>query len=1073
MFCKNKKNKHVTPLIISGFVITAIIVAGTLLFEDLFPNREANASIPLNPETKINSATTQNNKTGSAIDDKGNTIVVWDSDGDNAIYYSRLNIWGAPLDYWGAPITEQTDIKVNSTTTGEHKNATVAMDKFGNYVITWESDHAGDYDIYVQAYRNDGTAIGGETLVNATNSKIQKDASISIDHDGGAPATGNNTRFVISWTTEEDDPSTDTDIKFQMFDVDFSGSSPPAKSGTETVVNSYTLGSQVYSSVAMNNAGEFIISWAGAGDGDSGVYYQIFDNDGTTVGTNTKINTETSAVTAKSATGTDKSPRPDALDSGDRRFVIAYEIFESNSDIAAKKITCSDTDDSPTGKTLNCNTDALELFVNVMATGSQMNPSLDTDYLGDFTVAWQDSNANGDTSGTGVMAQSYTYLGKTVNQNFLVNTSTTGNQTFPSVSMNTDGFYNISFTNTDDYNNYLQNYTTEIFKVQTEKMPFTPSGNSQLTADTAISPVGTTVQGRHAEVWTDYTTQDIYFTLREFDNDETILVDSVKINDTDTNADNPKVSFFKDTSGSGEGKFVIAWEEDDSINPSDYKEIYYRIYNADGTPLSTKTAVTSGSASDQTTPAIEAGIYDDGSTIEEITIGWVNGGTNIESAYYHTSLTPNPKLNSIDSCTGTCAVSVALNEDNNRVVYTYSSGDNIYARQLESGELSGTSAQITSGANTTAPDSAFIGNDQFIITYSKDISLSSGNVYAVRYQFTPNTPLPAPTGNPPISLTSEFLVSQYVSSTGAQAYSKVAGDKTNAQFLIVWTDFPGATAENHIFGQFYHIIGSEPVSFGPSFRINSTQEGDQTFPSVDLNDTGRAVIAWEGNINQPGLTDSNGIATQLIQNPLNTQTVATLNPVCAQEIQAGVRLLVVPENISFPDINLSTTEPQTQTVSIRDTTYGGHHSDPEYDGKYIEVQDALGGDFTLTVQTNDFISANDNKSYIKSNEHFKVRNWDQDLTGVNNPTNCDGDPDLCFTTETCSNPNTLFSLSSETTDFVFTNIQKVLATRNVDEGNPEQNAEIGRWKFYPEFEITTPPIIPPGEHSADITFTLT
>ncbi|HLG25952.1 MAG TPA: hypothetical protein VI588_04190, partial [Candidatus Gracilibacteria bacterium] len=339
--------------------------------------------------------------------------------------------------------------------------------------------------------------------------------------------------------------------------------------------------------------------------------------------------------------------------------------------------------------------------------------------------------------------------------------------------------------------------------------------------------------------------------------------------------------------------------------------------------------------------------------------------------------------------------------------------------------------------------------DNFIAVFSRDPALSTGNIAFARYAFN--------AGGPPTAGSAPNTLSDFTATTGSQSNPRITSDYNGLTF-VVWTDFPTISTENHIYGKFL----SAQTPQAPAFRINSTQSGSQSLPSTGMNASGEAVVAWEGNVNQPGLSDSNGIATQLLQNPLNLQEVDPLSPIAQQEIQAGGQFLDVPTNITFPAVAISTSGSTIQAVSIRDAVNGGSPL------KYIEIQDATGVDFNLTVQASDFFAQADNRPYITNEAHFKVRNWDQDTTDVDNAVACGGDALVCFQTIESSVIATAFTLGTETESFTYVNTQKVLA-----EKTGTVASEIGIWRIFPEFQITVPSLIPPGVHEAVITFTLT
>ena len=81
-----------------------------------------------------------------------------------------------------------------------------------------------------------------------------------------------------------------------------------------------------------------------------------------------------------------------------------------------------------------------EFRVNSYTTGAQYLPSVASDGFGQFVVVWTSTIQDGD--GLGVFGQRYSSTGAPLGTEFRVNTYTTGNQTFPTVSVNneTGGF---------------------------------------------------------------------------------------------------------------------------------------------------------------------------------------------------------------------------------------------------------------------------------------------------------------------------------------------------------------------------------------------------------------------------------------------------------------------------------------------------------------------------------------------------------------------------------------------------------------------------------------------------------
>ena len=111
---------------------------------------------------------------------------------------------------------------------------------------------------------------------------------LSADGKGGARATAMDAsgNTVIVWSQQNADGS--WDVKGQRFDAG------GAAQGSEFTINPTTPGNQQYASVAMDDAGNFVVVWQGAGAGDSdGIFARRFDSNGNAIGGEILVNTTT------------------------------------------------------------------------------------------------------------------------------------------------------------------------------------------------------------------------------------------------------------------------------------------------------------------------------------------------------------------------------------------------------------------------------------------------------------------------------------------------------------------------------------------------------------------------------------------------------------------------------------------------------------------------------------------------------------------------------------------------------------------------------------------------------------
>ena len=203
----------------------------------------------------------------------GGWVVTWTSQGQDG---SGQGILQQAYDAAGGPLAGET--QVNAYTTGNQGgDASVTGLADGGWVVTWSSDgQDGDGDgVYQRRYKADGTAASGEMQVNTTTAGYQSLAysSTTALADGG---------WVVAWTSSGD-------VYQQAYKADGTAL------GVETLVNTYTTGSQSPESILALADGGWVVTWNSSGeDGDGGgVYQQAYNADGTPKGDETRVNTFT------------------------------------------------------------------------------------------------------------------------------------------------------------------------------------------------------------------------------------------------------------------------------------------------------------------------------------------------------------------------------------------------------------------------------------------------------------------------------------------------------------------------------------------------------------------------------------------------------------------------------------------------------------------------------------------------------------------------------------------------------------------------------------------------------------
>ncbi len=211
-----------------------------------------------------------------AIDSQGNYVVTWSSknqDGDGwGVYAQRYN---------GLGVAQGSEFRVNTTTTGDQRYSTVAMNANGDFVIAWSSkDPSGDdWNVKARRYNAQGTALGSEFRVNSSTADDRMFPAVAMD------ALGN---FVVTWSSKNQDGS-----GWGVYGQRFTVLGLPL--GFEFLVNGVTSGDQTYTSIAMDALGNFVVAWSSHNqDGDGwSVQARRYTAAGLLQGNGFRVNTTT------------------------------------------------------------------------------------------------------------------------------------------------------------------------------------------------------------------------------------------------------------------------------------------------------------------------------------------------------------------------------------------------------------------------------------------------------------------------------------------------------------------------------------------------------------------------------------------------------------------------------------------------------------------------------------------------------------------------------------------------------------------------------------------------------------
>ena len=435
---------------------------------DIYAQRYNSTGTPQGSNFKVNddAGTTYQWSPAIALDGSGNFIIIWQDNrsGNYDIYAQRYNSVGTPQ---GSNFIVNTDAG-----TANQWSPAIAMDGSGNFVITWEDLRNGNYDIYAQRCNSSGTLLG-------SNFKVNTDVG-TADQFAPAIAMDGSGNFVITW---EDYRNGNPDIYAQRYN------SAGTPQGSYFQVNTDAgTADQGGTAIAMDGSGNFVITWIDERNVDSDIYAQLYNSAGTPQGSNFKVNTD--------AGTTDQWGPAIAID-GSGNFVITWEdLRNGNFDIYAQQYNSAGT---PQGFNFKVNSDA--------GTTYQYASAIAMDGSGNFFIIWQDyRNGNMD-----IYAQRYNSAGSPQGTNFKVPADAgTAAQEYPAIAMDGSGNFVITWEDSRNGNMdiYAQRYNSagspqsSNFKVNTD------AG----TAGQQFSAIAMDDSGSFVITWHDYRNgdEDIY-----------------------------------------------------------------------------------------------------------------------------------------------------------------------------------------------------------------------------------------------------------------------------------------------------------------------------------------------------------------------------------------------------------------------------------------------------------------------------------------------------------------------------------------------------------------------------------
>ncbi|WP_337038173.1 Ig-like domain-containing protein, partial [Pantoea agglomerans] len=738
-----------------------------------------------------------------------------------------------------------TEQQVNQRTANNQDSPQVIALTDGGFLIVYESnvnglDNSGD-GVMARRYGADGQAVTDEFQVNTTYSGAQNRPGAMATADGG---------YIISWEDQG------TGIVQRSYGAD----NQPV-TGEVTVATGKGMGSSGGPEMAAftdaAHGGMYVTVWnATSGPGDtsgSGVVGQIFAADGTPLGGNFQVNTTTDS----------SQNYPDVITLNDGSIVVFWDSSDSGtsgSDIRAVHYRV----DAATG-TLTL-VGSGDFIVNSYTSGKQYKPvgvALDD---GGYLLIWGSEGGDGD--GSAIYAQRFDANDNRVGREFLVNTTTSGNQGTGGDSVDATHIFDAVLTadgsvyvtwqsdNVDGSGTGIEGIVIDVDAAFYSEYTV----NTTTTGAQTVSSVASLPDGGAIVVWQSASGDGSGSCVKgqlldakgqpvgaEFTVNTTTAGDQIT----------PQVTVLTN------GHIEVVWSTDSGayIKGQGYTYSYDGAGNvnglvADGTEFSVNTGTT---ASKLTEPAITS--LEDGGYL----VVWqasLNGNWAIYSRQYDANGTPvTPETVLITTSLSVNGVlgfgadweplpSVTLLKNGQvAIAYTvkgtgYDAGVSIYDPSLH--EVTGSFvANQTLTNNQASPAVSALDNGNYVVTWdSNDTSGPDQNGYSVwgRIYAADGT-----------ALTSEFLIN--TATAGDQHLAKVVS-RPDGSFVALFmsaTDTAPGAGTSGIYAQYFDAAGNK---VGQQMQIHQLTYGEQVEVVATFLAGGQLYVTWTDK----GVGDGEGSA---------------------------------------------------------------------------------------------------------------------------------------------------------------------------------------------------------------------
>ncbi|HEX2463857.1 MAG TPA: hypothetical protein VHR17_04465 [Thermoanaerobaculia bacterium] len=329
--------------------------------------------------------------------------VVWSSyyqDGSEVGIFSRR--------YDAAGIALGGEFPVNLHTVESQLSPAIAASASG-FVVAWQSyqQDGSAFGVFGRSFNAAGNAIGVEFQINTYTPGTQENPAVAMDSTG----------FVVVWQGGG--------ANYAIFGRRWDAMGSPI--GGSFLISTYPTSNQVNPDVALDGAGNFVVVWTGAQDGDQmGVFGRRFDAGGNPLAVEFQVNLHT--------TGGQLNPQVARSGSG---FVVVWDANDQDDrGIFGRRFNSDGTPASG------------ELQINTFYLSTQQRTTVEMATNGAFVVAWNSNQQDG--YGTGVAARHFDSSGSPTSVDFVVNSFAEYSQDSPDVAIGGSRFVVVWESNLQD-----------------------------------------------------------------------------------------------------------------------------------------------------------------------------------------------------------------------------------------------------------------------------------------------------------------------------------------------------------------------------------------------------------------------------------------------------------------------------------------------------------------------------------------------------------------------------------------------------------------------------------------------